>query len=144
MKSIAARPSFKITDKLLCGVLLLLNAVMQVCRSFAWQKGDSSASLNPLCLLKHVLNCEQNFSIFIFRSKWSVTDWGQFTVKQGNSLKSCYAKDGTRLEVLNTMCRGFIGHCVCCSPSDERFFRNMEEGLLSSRTWYRGTVETRC
>jgi hypothetical protein len=25
--------------------------------------------LNPICLLKHVLNCEQNSSFFIFRSR---------------------------------------------------------------------------
>jgi hypothetical protein len=30
-------------------------------------QSDSTASLNPVCLLKYVLNCEQNFSFFIFR-----------------------------------------------------------------------------
>jgi hypothetical protein len=34
-------------------------------------QSDSPAFLNPLCLLKYVLNCEQNFSFFIFRFRLS-------------------------------------------------------------------------
>jgi hypothetical protein len=32
------------------------------------QASDSSAFLNVMCLLKYVLNCEQHFSFFMFRS----------------------------------------------------------------------------
>jgi hypothetical protein len=37
------------------------------------QKSDSSAFLNSTCLLKYVLNSEQHFSFFIFRSGLTVT-----------------------------------------------------------------------
>jgi hypothetical protein len=32
------------------------------------QTSDSSAFLNATCLLKHVLKCEQHFSVVIFRT----------------------------------------------------------------------------
>jgi hypothetical protein len=38
----------------------------KLCQILSEQKSDSSASLTAMCLLKYVLNCENNF--FIFRS----------------------------------------------------------------------------
>jgi hypothetical protein len=40
---------------------------------FSEQTSDSSTILNAMCLLKHVLNCEQHFKCFIFRSGLTVT-----------------------------------------------------------------------
>jgi hypothetical protein len=43
------------------------------CEDLSEQTIDLSAYLNVICLLKHVLNCEQHFSFFIFRPGLTVT-----------------------------------------------------------------------
>jgi hypothetical protein len=51
--------------------------VWRNCKVLSEQTSDSSALLNAVCLLKYVLNCEQNFSYFIFWSRLSVTGLGR-------------------------------------------------------------------
>jgi hypothetical protein len=47
--------------------------------------------LNPMCLLKYVLNCEHNFSFFMFRFRLTVT---------GLMRDCCIASDGRMSDVL--------------------------------------------
>jgi hypothetical protein len=42
-------------------------AVFKKLSSFSKRTSNSSAFINTMCLLKHVLNCEQYFSFIIFR-----------------------------------------------------------------------------